>query len=311
MARDALVITGPTATGKTALSIEVARRLDGEVVSMDSRQVYRGMDIGTAKATPEQRREVPHHGLDLVDPDERYSAGRFARDARQWIAEIRSRGHVPILVGGTGFFLRSLTHPLFAEPEMSHERRERLKRYLADRPTEELWRWLRVLDPESAATLERGGGRQRIARAIEVATLTGRPIGWWHRHAPPEVPALSPLVFVLDLPREVLYRRIDERVTEMLRAGLVDEVKRLLDRGYDLGDPGMNATGYVELIPYLRGECSLDEAADAIRRATRHYARRQLTWFRNQLEDAIWLDASRPLADVADEVVRIWNEEAL
>jgi len=125
------------------------------------------------------------------------------------------------------------------------------------------------------------------------------------------VPALSPLVFVLDLPREVLYRRIDERVTEMLRAGLVDEVKRLLDRGYDLGDPGMNATGYVELIPYLRGECSLDEAADAIRRATRRYARRQLTWFRNQLEDAIWLDASRPLADVADEVVRIWNEEAL
>src|SRR5690606_20214232 len=147
MSAEALVITGPTATGKTALSIEVAAALDGEIISMDSRQVYRGMDIGTAKPTPSQRARVPHHGLDIVDPDQRYSAGRFAADARRWIAEIRARGRVPLLVGGTGFFLRALTHPLFTEPEMPEPVRGRLHRYLRALPEGELRRWLARLDP--------------------------------------------------------------------------------------------------------------------------------------------------------------------
>lgn len=311
MARDALVITGPTASGKTALSIEVARRIGAEIISMDSRQVYRGMDIGTAKVTPEERGEIPHFGLDLVDPDERYSAGRFARDAHRWIREIRGRGHVPLLVGGTGFFLRALTDPLFQEPDLPVERRERLKKYLDSQSDETLMRWLEILDPESAATLRAQGGRQRIARALEVALLTGRTLPWWQRHAPPQMMPIHPLVFVLDLPREQLYQRINARVHDMIDAGLVDEVRGLLERGYDLGDPGMNATGYVEMIPYLRGEYSLDDAIDAIQRATRRYARRQLTWFRHQLPpDAVWLDATRPRHELADTIAEMWKKEA-
>lgn len=311
MARDALVITGPTASGKTALSIEVARRIGAEIISMDSRQVYRGMDIGTAKVTPEERGEIPHFGLDLVDPDERYSAGRFARDAYRWIREIRGRGHVPLLVGGTGFFLRALTDPLFQEPDLPVERRERLKKYLDSQSDETLMRWLEILDPESAATLRAQGGRQRIARALEVALLTGRTLPWWQRHAPPQMMPIHPLVFVLDLPREQLYQRINARVHDMIDAGLVDEVRGLLERGYDVGDPGMNATGYVEMIPYLRGEYSLDDAIDAIQRATRRYARRQLTWFRHQLPpDAVWLDATRPRHELADTIAEMWKKEA-
>ena len=308
----ALVITGPTATGKTALSLDVAERLDGEIISMDSRQVYRGMDIGTAKVTPDQRARVPHHGLDLVDPDERYSAGQFARDARRWIEEIRARGHTPILVGGSGFFLRALTHPLFREPEMPGRAREALKRWLERQPQEKLRRWLADLDPATAKMLEASGGRQRVARALEVALLTGRPLSWWHRHAPPETPPLPLLIFVLWLPREQLYRRINDRVLEMIEAGWVDEVRALLERGYDLDDPGMVATGYPELVAYLRGEWSLEEAIDATQRATRRYARRQLTWFRHQLPPgAIWLDATRPRAELVDTIADIWNREDL
>lgn len=308
----ALVITGPTATGKTALSLDVAERLDGEIISMDSRQVYRGMDIGTAKVTPDQRARVPHHGLDLVDPDERYSAGQFARDARRWIEEIRARGHTPILVGGSGFFLRALTHPLFREPEMPGRAREALKRWLERQPQEKLRRWLADLDPATAKMLEASGGRQRVARALEVALLTGRPLSWWHRHAPPETPPVPLLIFVLSLPREQLYRRINDRVLEMIEAGWVDEVRALLERGYDLDDPGMVATGYPELVAYLRGEWSLEEAIDATQRATRRYARRQLTWFRHQLPPgAIWLDATRPRAELVDTIADIWNREDL
>ncbi|HEX6940675.1 MAG TPA: tRNA (adenosine(37)-N6)-dimethylallyltransferase MiaA [Longimicrobiales bacterium] len=306
----ALVITGPTATGKTVLSLEVAERLGGEIISMDSRQVYRGMDIGTAKATPAERARVPHHGLDRVDPDERYSAGRFSREARRWISEIRARGRTAILVGGTGFFLRSLTHPLFREPEMPEQAREALKRWLGRQPAGKLRDWLQVLDPATAAALENRGGRQRVARALEVALLSGRPLSWWHRHAPPEAPALPLRIFVLTLPREALYRRIDARVLEMVAAGLEDEVRALLARGYRRGDPGMDATAYPEMIAYIRGEWSLEEAIEATQRATRRYARRQLTWFRHQLPaDAVWLDASRPRAELAATIVEVWTKE--
>ena len=305
----ALAITGPTASGKTGLAIRVARRLGGEIVSMDSRQVYRGMDIGTAKATPAERAAVPHHGLDLVDPDQRYSAGAFARDARRWLDEIRGRGRVPILVGGTGFFLRALTHPLFREPELEPARRERLKRWLAARPELELRTWLGRLDPPTAAALASAGGRQRVARALEVALLSGRPLSWWHAHALPEERPLAVMVFVLDLPRAELYRRIDERVRGMVEAGLEREVRDLLAR-FGHHAPGLDATGYIEWLPYLRGETSLDAAVDAIQRATRRYARRQLTWLRHQLPaPARHLDGLRPPDELADEVVRAWREE--
>lgn len=303
----ALAITGPTAVGKTALAIGVAERLDGEVISVDSRQVYRGLDIGTAKASPAERAAVPHHGLDIVEPGERYSAGRFARDARGWIEEIRARGRLPVLAGGTGFFLRALLEPLFREPPLDPARREALRARLAEEPTGNLLRWLEALDPESAARLRQGGGRQRVLRALEVALLTGRPLGWWHTHRP-GAPGVAARVFVLDLPRPQLYERIDRRVDAMIAAGLVDEVEALLRRGVRPGDPGMTATGYPEIAAYLTGEIPLAEAAERIRRATRAYARRQLTWFRHQLPaGALWLDASRPIDELVEEVVERWT----
>ena len=305
---DALVLTGPTGVGKTELSLRLAERLDGEIISADSRQVYRGMDIGTAKVRAESRARVPHHGLDVVDPGERYSAGRFARDARQWIRGIRERGRVPILVGGTGFFIRALTDPLFREPPMDRDRREALKAYLAEQSDDVLAAWLERLDPASAERLAESGGRQRVLRALEMALLTGRPIGWWQRMHAAEREGLDAMVFVLSRPRDALYDRINRRVDAMLDAGLVDEVAALLDAGHAPADPGMTATGYPEIAGYLAGETSLEEAADRIRRKTRGYARRQLTWFRNQLpEGAVWLDGTRPTDELVDEVVERWR----
>jgi tRNA dimethylallyltransferase len=300
-----VAIVGSTATGKTALAIDVALRLAGEIISMDSRQVYRGMDIGTAKATAEQRAAVPHFGLDLVAPHERFSAGRFARYARDRIVEIGARGHLPLLVGGTGFFLRALTHPIFREPELDRDRRAALAAFLGTLADDDLRRWLRAFDPPAAGRLERWGGRQRLLRALEMPLLTGRSLTWWHANAPPETRPLEPTVFVVDLPRPLLDRAIDDRVREMLASGLLDEVAFLLRSGYDERSPGMKATGYVELIPHLRGDVSLEEAVDAIRKNTRAYSRRQLTWFRNQLAGgAIWLDAAAPREALVERVVQ-------
>lgn len=308
---EGIAIVGPTASGKTALSIEVARRLDGEIISMDSRQVYRGMDVGTAKATAAQRMLVPHHGLDLADPSERFSAGRFARRARELIPEIHGRGHLPILVGGTGFFLRALTDPIFREPELDPGRRLALHRYLSRLDSETLRGWLAELDPPTAERLARGGGGQRVLRALEMALLTGRPLSWWHRHAPPEAPPMALRIFVLAPPRGAMDRAIDERVGGMLREGLVDEVRTLLEQGYGAGDPGMNATGYAELIPVLEGREPLERAEELIRKNTRAYARRQLTWLRHQLpSDAAWLDATRPLGELATFIEDDWRRSA-
>ncbi|HET7274761.1 MAG TPA: tRNA (adenosine(37)-N6)-dimethylallyltransferase MiaA [Longimicrobiaceae bacterium] len=308
---EALAIVGPTASGKTALSIRVAELLHGEIISIDSRQVYRGMDIGTAKATAAQRAAAVHHGLDLIGPDERFSAGRFARHAREWIEQITAREHVPILVGGTGFFLRALTNPIFQEPTLDAERRSALQRVLERLDSDTLRRWITALDPNLANSFQGGhGGRQRLLRAIELPLLTGRPLSWWHAHAPPEAPPLRPLVFVLNPPRERLDAAINRRVDDMMAAGLLDEVRTLLAAGYNARDPGLNATGYAELIPVLIDGASVEDAADLIRKNTRAYARRQITWFRHQLPDgAVWLDGERDSEELAAVVVTRWEHE--
>jgi tRNA dimethylallyltransferase len=304
----ALAIVGPTASGKTALSLAVARRLAVEIVSMDSRQLYRGMDIGTAKATPEQRARVPHHGLDLIEPDQRFSAGTFARQARSWIQEIAGRGRTPLLVGGTGFFLRALTNPIFREPPLDADRRRALQAHLQRFDESRLLAWLHAHDPESAARLARWGGRQRLMRALEIPLLTGRTLPWWHRNAPPEAPPVPVTVFALDVPRPALNASIEARVGAMVELGLIQEVRSLLRRGYDEHDPGMNATGYIELIPALRGEREMEEALDLVRKHTRAYAKRQMTWFRHQLpRGTVWLDATRPSEELADEIGRRWS----
>ena len=304
-----VAIVGPTASGKTALALELAKRLGGEIVSMDSRQLYRGMDIGTAKPTPAERAAVPHHGLDLVDPDERFSAGEFGRRARAWIAQIQARGRAPVLVGGTGFFLRSLTHPIFSEPPLDGERREALREWLTRLDTGALHAWLERLDPEAARKLRDWGGRQRLMRTIEVPLLTGRTLAWWQRETPAEADPVELAVFVLNPPRDRLYRAIDERAGEMAAAGLLEEVAGLLEHGYDERAPGMNATGYAELVPVVRGEATLPEALELVRKRTRAYARRQLTWFRHQLPGgALWLDATRPTSELASAIVASLGE---
>jgi tRNA dimethylallyltransferase len=303
----ALVITGPTATGKTDLAVQVAERLDGEVISADSRQVYCDLEIGTAKPDPALRARLPHHGLDLVDPDQRYSAGRFARDAWGWIREIESRGGVPVIVGGTGLFIRALLDPLAPEPDFDPGRRARLRRFLSAQPVDRLEAWLVRLDPDRAADLGGEGGAQRFARSLEVALVSGRPHSWWMRQ-PPETPALEAPVFSLRLPRDELYRRVDRRFDRMMETGLLDEVRELLER-YPEDAPGFRTVGYAELVAHLREGVPLTEAVEAAKRSSRQYARRQLTWFRHQLpEHTVRLDARRPPESLAEEVVERWSE---
>lgn len=304
----AFVLTGPTAVGKSAVAVPLARALGGEIISADSRQLYRGLDVGTAKPGLRERARARHHGLDLLDPDRPFSAGAFARFARERIGEIRGRGRVPLLVGGTGFFLRALLEPIFREPEMEPERRRALRRLLGRTSPERLRIWVRRLDPERAPVAE-AGGPHRIVRTLEVALLTGRPLSWWHRHAPPEAPPLPAVVVVLHLPLPELYRRLERRADEMWEGGLVEEVERLRAAGYGAGAPGMNATGYREVLAFLGGEVDEAAAREATKRATRRYARRQMTWFRHQLPPgARWLDASRPRGELVRECVRIWRE---
>ncbi|MDZ7779573.1 MAG: tRNA (adenosine(37)-N6)-dimethylallyltransferase MiaA [Gemmatimonadota bacterium] len=303
-----LAVVGPTASGKTELSTALADRLDLEVVSVDSRQVYRGMDIGTDKVAPDVRAAIPHHGLDLVDPSERYSAGRFAREARHWIEAIEARGRLPVLVGGTGFFLKALIDPIFDEPDLDPARRTRLRAFLREQASERLESWVRILDPDRAPVAVEGG-TQRMTRTLEVALLTGRPLSWWHRSAPREGDPVEGVIVVPHVPRPELDRRIDARVARMLERGLVEEVRGLLEAGYTADDPGMSATGYREIVAYLNGEMTLDEAGEAIRAATRRFARRQMTWFRHQLPaHAVEVDGTAPLAERVDYVLSAWRD---
>ncbi len=300
-----LVLTGPTGVGKTRVASALAALAPIEIVSADSRQLYRYLNIGTAKPTPEERAAVPYHGLDLVPPTERYSAGRFAREARQWIAEIESRGRMPVVVGGTGFYLRALFEGLFAEPALDAPRRARLRAALrslgARAGRGELARWAARLDPGFGRT--GAGGAQRAARAVEVALLSGRPLSAWQREAPAPPSGLEPWYAVLTLARPQLAERIESRVGEMLARGLVDEVQRLLAAGLPKDAPGLDAVGYREVVALLDGRLAAPDLAERIAAATRRYAKRQETWFRGQLRGAARLDASRDAVTLANEVL--------
>ena len=300
-----LAIVGPTASGKTGLSLHIGRELGAEVISMDSRQIYRGMDIGTGKVTLQERAILPHHGLDIRNPDERYSAGQFARDARGWIQDIRARGKVPLLVGGTGFFLKSLTHPMFREPDLDQETLDRLRSFLNGLPQEHLDYFVRKLDPERAQAGQEG--RQRATRTVEVALLTGRPLSWWHQESGSEEEPLKGLIVLLAPPREALYEKINRRVGQMVAEGLIDEVRGLLKAGYEAGDPGMTGAGYREIVRHLQGEWTVEEATEGIRRSHRKYARRQTTWFRHQLPPGgVVVEEMDELDQTAKQVLAAW-----
>ena len=291
-----VVIVGPTAVGKTALVMRLAEAVGGEIVSADSRQVYRGMDVGTAKATPEERVRVPHHLLDVVDPDEALSLARYQELAYAAIGDITARGRVPFLVGGTGQYVMAVVEG-WQVPRVPPDEalRHKLYRQAEEEGAEALHARLRALDPVAAGRIDPRNVR-RVVRALEVCLTTGRPISEQQRRSPP---AYRILMIGLSLPRPELYRRIDRRVERMVAAGLEAEVRRLVAAGYGFNLPAMSGVGYGQLAPYLAGQATLPDVVHEIKRATRRFVRHQSNWFRPDDPRIHWFEAvPNPQADV-------------
>lgn len=282
------VITGPTAAGKSALALALAERFPVTIISADSRQIYRGFDIGTAKPNSAEREVVPHRGLDIVEPHERYSAASWAAASEGWIEESCAGGRAPLVVGGTGFYIRALVAPLFAEPPLDAARRQALGHIVAALSTPELRRWCQLLDPARAHL-----GRAQLLRAIEVALLTGVPISEWHNRSP-GAPRRGARYLVVD-PGTTLAGRIEARVLEMLEAGWEAEVAALAE-SVPAEAPAWNASGYRAVLDLVSGRISRAAAIERIVVDTRQYAKRQRTWMRNQLrdEDVTLIDPTLP-----------------
>jgi tRNA dimethylallyltransferase len=274
---DAVLLMGPTCSGKSSLALELAGRFPVEIVSVDSAQVYRGMDVGTAKPSLAIRARVPHHLIDVCDPADTYSAGRFRSDALRLVAEIRARGRVPLLVGGTMLYFRALTHGIAPLPEANPEVRARIDERARVRGWLAMHAELAVRDPVAARRIRPADG-QRIQRALEVLELTGQPLSELQRLAEPSTLALAPFV-LMPVERAVLYRRIDQRFLDMMSEGFLDEVRGLRARGDLRADlPSLRAVGYRQLWAHLEGICDLGAAIAAGQKATRNLAKRQLTW---------------------------------
>ena len=282
------IIAGPTASGKSGTAVELARLIGGEVISGDSMQVYRGMDIGTAKITPEEMKGVPHHLIDVVEPWEPWSVALFTRKAEEAIGEIRARGHVPIVAGGTGFYLHALAYKAeFDEEETGGAVRDELLEIARREGSEALWEELRRVDPESAESIHPNNVK-RVARALEYYRQNAEPISRHNARLHEKESPYRLHFFAISLPRAEMYRVIEERVDGMIRAGLVEEVRSLLENGCRRGMVSMQGLGYKEIIDYLEGQKTLEEAVQAIKLGTRHFAKRQLTWLRR--ENLTWVE---------------------
>lgn len=287
-----IAVAGPTGSGKSRLAIALAQRLGGEIVNYDSVQVYRGFDIGSAKPRPEEREIVPHHLFDVVDADQEFNASDFAALATRVIDEIRSRGKLAILAGGTGFYLRALLAGLPEMPGRDESIRARLRPLLAKpRGRALLRRLLERVDPVSAGRIA-DNDRHRTERALEVWLATGRPISSWERPTGASGRRIDAIVFALALPREELRRILDARVEAMYRDGLVDETRALLEKYPEAARP-FSSIGYREAVRLLAGAMPLDEAIDETKRRTRAYAKRQITWLRSE-QNVHWIDATAP-----------------
>ena len=280
--RPLIVLTGPTAVGKTALSIELAKMVGGEILSADSMQVYRGMDIGSAKIRPREMQGVPHHLVDVLDPVQEFNVVVFQKLCRQAMEGIYGRGHIPILTGGTGFYIQALLRDIdFTENEENTEYRRQLEQLAAVKGSQVLHEMLTAVDPAAAQAIH-AHNIKRMIRALEFHYLTGEKIS---EHNEREAERQSPYrycYFVLNDDREKLYQRIEIRVDHMLEEGLVEEVRRLMDQGCRRDMVSMQGLGYKEILDYLEGDCTLEEAVYRIKRDTRHFAKRQLTWFRRE-----------------------------
>ena len=282
-----IAILGPTASGKTLLAIALACEFRGEIVSCDALQVYTRMDIGTAKILPHERKGIPHHMMDLRNPGEDFSAGDYQRLARQALREIQARGHLPFVVGGTGFYLRALIDGLFQGPSRSGKLRIRMKEIIRRKGPRILHRYLRRVDPQAAERIAETDA-ERIVRAYEVYLATGKTISWWQQKPRDALDGYRWLKIGISLPRELLYRRIDQRAEEMFRSGFLEEVQQLI-KSFPAGSHAFRAIGYRQAIAYFDGKLTLEQAIEETKKQSRRYAKRQLTWFRADPE-IIWLE---------------------
>lgn len=282
-----VILTGPTAVGKTKLSIALAKAIGGEIISADSMQVYRHMDIGSDKIRSEQMQGVPHYLVDVLEPDEEFHVVRFQQMAKAAIGEIRSHGHIPILVGGTGFYIQAIVKDIdFTENEASPYRQE-LTALAKEKGAFVLYQKLQEVDPDSAKIIH-ANNVKRVIRALEFYQMTGKQISKHNEEQKEKISPYQFAYFVLVDDRARLYARIEQRIDEMLEEGLLEEVKVLKEMGLKRGMVSMQGLGYKELLAYLDGECTLEEAVDQIKKDTRHFAKRQITWFKRE-QDVIWL----------------------
>lgn len=284
-----VILTGPTAVGKTALSIKLASEIGGEIISADSMQVYRQMDIGSAKIKPEEMDGIPHHLIDILEPEEEFNVCLFEKLALEAMEQIYERGHIPVVVGGTGFYIQALLYQIdFTEEETDTAFRDKLWQLGEEKGNHYLHELLRKVDPESAEEIHENN-RKRVIRALEFYENSGKPISTHNKEQRQKTSAYNSCYFVLTDDRKKLYERIESRVDQMLSKGLVDEVRTLKERGCNASMVSMQGLGYKEILEYLDGRCSLLEAVEKIKKETRHFAKRQLTWFRRE-KDVIWID---------------------
>lgn len=309
MKRPLIIIGGPTACGKTGFSIKLAKEIGGEIISADSMQVYRYMDIGTAKVTPEEADGVPHYLIDEFDPDEEYNVMIFQQKAKAYMEEIWAKGKTPIVVGGTGFYINALLYDNeFTETDGDTTFREECYALAQEQGAEVLYEKLKAVDPEYAAIMH-ANNVKRVTRALEYHHLTGQKFS--EHNAEQKENRESPYdasVIILTMDREKLYERIELRIDLMLEQGLLEEVKGLLDRGYTPDLVSMQGIGYKEFVPYFSGECTLEEAVTQLKTNTRRFAKRQLTWFRRQIE-GLWVNFSEVTPEEAMQTVLEYMEK--
>ncbi len=287
--RPLIILTGPTAVGKTAASIGLAKAVGGEIISADSMQVYRHMDIGSAKITEEEMQGIPHYLVDVLDPEEAFNVVRFQEMAKAAMQKIHDNGHIPIVVGGTGFYIQALLYDIdFTENDSDFSFREELEKTAREKGAEYLHSLLKQADPEAAEQIH-PHNIKRVIRALEFNRKTGQKISTHNEQERRKQSPYEFAYFVLTDNREALYARIDRRVDKMMEQGLLEEVRALKDRGIARESVSMQGLGYKELLAYLDGEIPLEEAVRIIKRDTRHFAKRQLTWFRRE-RDVIWID---------------------
>lgn len=289
MKKPLIVLTGPTAVGKTSLSISLAKAVNGEIISADSMQVYKGMDIGSAKIRKEEMQGVTHYLVDILEPEEEFHIVKFQELAKAAMEEIYAKGKIPILVGGTGFYIQAVTRDIdFTQAEQETSYREELEQLAKEKGAEYLHEKLREVDPKSAENIH-ANNVKRVIRALEFYHQNGTPISDHNEEQKQQTSPYNLSYFVLTAPREILYERIDRRVDQMMEEGLLEEVKSLRERGCHRGMVSMQGLGYKEILAYLEGEYPLEEAVRILKRDTRHFAKRQLTWFRRE-QDVIWVD---------------------